>query len=1658
MPEFIRARFCWLLLMIALSATLSLPATSQNRLVVPSFDGSEIKLFDAATGAFLSTMAGGIRADCIAIGPDGNYYAGNELDHTIVRYDGTTGASMGVFASGGGLNRPGGIAFGLNGDLFVTDYPDQYVKRYSGTTGAYLGSFASGPGMLRPYDLQFGPDGRLYVCCYESGKIMRFNGTTGAYIDDFIKGGDLTNPTSFDFDPDGNIFVGEYASNNVKKYNGSNGAYLGDFTAPGSGGLTRPQCVRFGPDGNLYVASYGTDQVLRYNGASGAFIDIFASGSGLNGPAIFTFEPRTSVLASQTGDFVADGGKIWGYSRLGGRLGIHANGLGRALGIEYGPDGKIYVADNESPTGDVRRFLPDGTPDGIFCSTGAGTHPIGLAFGPDGRLYVSLRDVDRLSRFLPNGAPDGTFGDGLDFPYGIRLGPDGAMYVACLGDQSVVRVPLDGGAQTTAFSGHGQVDHLDFDSQGEMYVGCTAEGVIRRANDASVFATVSAVEDVRFDGFGVLWVTTGSRILRILPDGTQRVVQDGMIGAFWLAMKPRLIVHAGPDQNITVTHDGRPETNTANFTLNGSTDPDNDSFTYEWQENQTVLGSTATLELSRTPGVYTFTLVVTDPFGASLSDEVIVLVSPEPNAKPVANAGPDQTVAPVHGGATAPFSLGGAGSSDPDNDSLTYEWKEGDAVVGTLVALDMSRTPGTYTFTLKVTDAYGADSTDTVNITVDPPPNGIPNANAGPDQTKTIIHDGDPATNTAVFTLDGSVSSDPDNDPLTYEWREGATLLGTTATIELSRKEGYHIVTLTVTDPFGAAHTDDVIVTINPEPNEGPVASAGDDQTKTTGSNGLAPFTLDATGSSDPEGDPLIYEWTEMGSVVGDIAKLDLSRTPGTYIFYLVVADPYGRKSFDEVQVTINLNYPPIAYAGSDFSVTPPHDGDPATITASFTLDSAGSTDPNNDPLTYVWKEGEALLGTTATLALSRTVGTYTFTLTVSDPYGGSSSDSVNITVNDEPNAEPVAYAGTDQFIVAARGAEMTHFTLDGSGSFDQDADSLTYEWMEGQTVVGTTPILGLSRWPGTYTFVLTVTDSYGATSSDYVDVTVSPPTNGAPTANAGPDQTVTLPHDYSPGGTVTFMLNGTASTDPDNDTLTYEWKHGPDTIGNTAIIEASSTEGIATYTLIVTDPDGASSTDEVTVTILPAPNTPPVANAGPDQAVRAGTNGTATFIIYGDYDDPDGDPLYWEWREGNAVVSYATSLRLTREPGTYTITLWVRDTYGAIASDDAIITVLPNSFPPVANAGPDQTKTVPHDGSAATNTASFTLDGRASTDPDNDVLTYDWKQVTATGTTPVGATATLNLSRTAGVHTFRLTVSDGRGGSSTDEVVITINPETNRPPNARAGSDQTVRAESSGLAAIRLNGSSSTDPDGDVLRFEWTEDGEVVGTTAILDLERAAGPHRFVLKVTDLYEATSTDEVDITVVPNGLPVANAGADQTKSLLHDGSAATNTASFTLDGRASTDPDNDTLTYDWKQVTAAGTTPVGGTATLNLSRTAGVHTFRLTVSDGRGGSSTDEVVITINPEPNQPPIAKAGSDQTMRAGTSGTASVSLNGGGSSDPDGDKLIYEWKQGSKIVGSAAKLNLSLKSGTYVFTLKVTDPYGSSSSDSVLVSIVTR
>jgi len=378
--------------------------------------------------------------------------------------------------------------------------------------------------------------------------------------------------------------------------------------------------------------------------------------------------------------------------------------------------------------------------------------------------------------------------------------------------------------------------------------------------------------------------------------------------------------------------------------------------------------------------------------------------------------------------------------------------------------------------------------------------NGAPKADAGMDQSVEV---GD------LVTLDGSGSSDPDGDTLSYDWSIDAAPQGSTASLSdrtavkptlTADSVGDYEISLTVSDGYENSPVDAVIVTAA-EVNAPPVANAGVDQNVVTGEE----VTLNASLSEDADGDLITYNWSFDSIPDGSSASLSdativnpkfTADIDGSYVVELTVSDGTSQSDPDTVTITAaTANSVPVADAGADQNVVPG---------SLVVLDGSGSSDADEDGLLYLWnlqsipENSVAVLDDEAAISPSFTAdleGSYTASLVVNDGIEDSTPDSVTITAA-TPNSVPVADAGPDS------NAEVCEqVLLDGSASSDADGDSLTYAWSFNSVPEGSSSQLQdiesvTSRFvpdtAGAYTARLVVSDESATSEPDTVVISAA--------------------------------------------------------------------------------------------------------------------------------------------------------------------------------------------------------------------------------------------------------------------------------------------------------------------------------------------------------------------------------------------------------------------------------------------------------------------------------------------------------------------------------------------------------------------------------------
>ena len=981
---------------------------------------------------------------------------------------------------------------------------------------------------------------------------------------------------------------------------------------------------------------------------------------------------------------------------------------------------------------------------------------------------------------------------------------------------------------------------------------------------------------------------------------------------------------------------------------------------------------------------------------APSTTEVSIVDDDDPvNERPVADAGPDQTVSEG-----VLVTLDGSGSTDPEGGALSYSWVQASGETVTLsdstVAeptftspVDLSR-DAELSFTLVVTDDTDQTSaiSDTVLITVEASTPTVVvsfvsadyQVSEGSSVDVLAVLDIAPRRSVSVNVLASGLGGATEDDYIlsatsfTFGPEASEATLAVTAVEDSADEDGERVSLDLMIDSsssnvsLGSQSTEEVLILDDDAVvNERPVADAGPDQTVTEG----VLVTLDGSGSTDPEGGALLYSWVQAsGETVtlsdSTIAQptftspVDLSRD-AELSFTLVVTDDTGQtNAADTVLITVEASNPAVvvSFVSADYAVS-----EGSSVSVGIVLDIVprrsvsvnvlasglgGATEDDYrlsfTSFTFGPEEREATLDVSAVDDSADEDGERVSLELMIDPSSsnvslGSQSTEEVLILNDDAvvNERPVSDAGPDQTVM-----EGVLVTLDGSGSTDPEGGALSYSWVQasGETV--------------------TLSDS-----------TVAEPT-------------FTSPVDLSRDAELSFTLVVTDDTDQisaisDTVLITVE-ASTPTVVVSFVSADYQVSEGGSVEVLAVLD---MAPRRTVSVNVLASG----LGGATEDDYILSATSFTfgpeaseATLAVTAvdDLADEDGERV---------------SLELMIDPSSSNVSLGSQSTEEVlILDDDAVV-----NERPVADAGPDQT---------VTEGVLVTLDGSGSTDPEGGALLYSWVQASGetvtlsdsaiaqpTFTSPVGLSRDAELS-------FTLVVTDDTDQTSavSDTVLITVEASNPAVVVSFVSADYAVsegssvsvgivldivprRSVSVNVLASGLGGATEDDYILSATSFTFGPE-EREATLAVSAVDDSADDDGESVSLDLMIDSSSsnvslgspsTAEVlilDDDAAVNERPVADAGPDQT---VMEG------VLVTLDGSGSTDPEGGALSYSWVQesgetVTLSDSTVAQPTFTspVDLSRDAELL-FTLVVTDDTDQTSAISDIVLITVEASTPTV-------------------------------------------------------------------------------------
>jgi PKD repeat protein len=699
---------------------------------------------------------------------------------------------------------------------------------------------------------------------------------------------------------------------------------------------------------------------------------------------------------------------------------------------------------------------------------------------------------------------------------------------------------------------------------------------------------------------------------------------------------------------------------------------------------------------------------------------------------------------------TSGVSFDASGSTDPDgNNTISgYAWNFGDGTTGTGVTATHSyAVPGAYLVTLTVTDNQAASA----------------------------------STTQRVVAGDAYTSAVNANSPYLF-WRL-SDVAGTTAVDSGSNGNNGSYqggVTLGATGPLpgtGAAQFNGVDgVVVSPAAIAGPSVYTEEAWFSTTSTSGgkIIGFGDAASGNSsnydrhiymDPTGHLNFGAWTGTANV----ATSPLSYNDGAWHQVVATQGPDGMSLYVDGQVVAtNPQTGAQAYNGyfrvggdSTWAGNPYFQGTIANAsvylseltasqvladyavgsgtspTARFTSSSASltvsvdgstSTGAAGRALTYAWNFGDGQTGTGATTTHAYAAdGTYTVALTVTDDHGLTSSVSHSVTVHQAPTA---AFTPTVKSLSVA---------LDGTASAAAGTATISsYDWNFGDGSAHGTGATATHAYAaaGTYPVTLTVTDSQGATGTIEHDVVVA---HTAPVAAFTP--TISLSD---------LSVDASASTASDSATLSYDWSWGDGSPDGSGVTATHHYAAVGSYPVTLTVTDSLGGVTTVSHTVTASTHAAPVASfTSSASGLTASLNGSGSSAS----DGASISSYDWNFGDGSSHGTGATPSHAYATAGTYSVTLTVTDSMGAVSAPVTKSVTVTHAAPVAVIK------------SATASGLALSVDGTGSSASDGATLSYDWNW--GDGTTDGSGVTATHTYAAAGTYQVKLTVTDSLGTAS---------------------------------------------------------------------------------------------------------------------------------------------------------------------------------------------------------------------------------------------------------------------------------------------------
>ncbi len=746
--------------------------------------------------------------------------------------------------------------------------------------------------------------------------------------------------------------------------------------------------------------------------------------------------------------------------------------------------------------------------------------------------------------------------------------------------------------------------------------------------------------------------------------------------------------------------------------------------------------------------------------------------------------------APTDVGVPVAFTSSASGGTSPYN----YTWEINSVVVSYNSAFSYTfDSQGVYSVLLILADANGNTARATLNETVNADPTAIISTEY------TTVDQG--VNDTFTGNVNGGTY------PFNYTWFSGSQIVNYSSSFHIAfTSTGQHTVRVEVRDSLGETTNASVIITVITKPS---VSINGPDKTDVT-------TTTVFTGNATYGTEPYNFYWYVNGvNVTSSSSGLYLSysfTSSGTYNVSIKAVDSEGASASAYILVNV---YPKPTVSISAIKA----EGDQG-----FTDSFHSSVSGGSYPISYEWYVGGNEVGSQQNLTYAfSSVGTIPVKLIITDFAGNSASAETNITVNPLPQVSISAkYLSLDMGVNDAFTASSSY----GTGPYN-------YTWEVGGVAIGygTTLDHAFSS-SGTYSLKVILRDADGNTASSIITVYVNP----APVPSIFANRTV-----IDGGMGISFLSGISGGTGPYN----YTWEiDGSIADYGSSFSHIFSSPGIYEITLTLRDAFNITATIEENITVNSVPS---VSETAQHTSIDTGQPDSFFAVVSG-----GTSPYSFVWEINGNIVSSAMNMTYTfSSPGTYVITLIIRDALGASSSYTISITVNPDLSASLAIEYPIVDENI---------TDTLALTAHNGTSPYTYSILIDGAAVSSSSTYSQYFTIPGTYNIVAYVND-----SSGQGVRITDAIAVRTNPSvTIVTPTNRT--DANVPVQFRGIL------SGGTGP----YNYSWLIGGHSYSNPALVHAFTSSGKYVIQLTVTDIFGREAIANVNETVF--GDPVATLAA------------------------------------------------------------------------------------------------------------------------------------------------------------------------------------